>query len=81
MNLIFESNLLSFVNQDVEESTMSAGPNAVKAEKEAPEGINGIKMGDEEMSEDGGVLPAVATAAAVPAAIIGWQKIRHKVGF
>ncbi len=76
MKLILETKNLSYIP----EGTMAKGKNALAAEKDAPEGINGIKMDSDEVQEDG-VLPGLAAAAAVPAAIIGWQKVRHKVGF
>ncbi len=84
MNLFLENNNLSYIvearnclKKQLQEDTISKGKNAVKAEQDTPEGINGIKMGSDEMSEDA----ALAAAAIVPASIIGWQHVRHKIGF
>ena len=39
--------------------------------------INGVKEKTPEIKENG----EMAAAAVVPAAVIGWQNIRHKIGF
>ena len=76
MNLLLETKKLSYL-KELHEDTMAKGKNAKAQEDSQPEGINGIKMGSDEMSEDAGLL----AAAAVPAGIVGWQHVRHKIGF
>lgn len=66
MNLLLEAKKLSYIKEEKKEG---------KEGKEV-EGINGIPLKKDKVQEDGGML----AAAAVPAAIIGWQGIRHKIG-
>lgn len=79
MNLILETTNLSYIKELQEDSNQKKikKTKKTKVKKDIPDGINGIKTDTNEVSEDAGLVAAAVT----PSAIIGWQHIRHKIGF